>query len=186
MDESKEWESEFVRNLQAIRDRKDRGALAALRQGLGREPGTVVAMFPIVEPRLRKDAGEWERQVSYLIASLFASHPSGGGRGNLGESLRSVKSAQHSDAMDARFAALLDSHPEDLPDHLRHAVSLCESKEVPVDWLQLLHDVLRWNDHGRSVQRRWAGSYWSASEEVGAGEGEEVGAENSEKADEEG
>lgn len=62
--------------------------------------------------------------------------------------------------VERRFVALLNCHRDDLPAHLRHAVGLLKSKEIPVDWAELLHDILRWDSESRSVQRAWARAFW--------------------------
>jgi CRISPR system Cascade subunit CasB len=67
---------------------------------------------------------------------------------------------------------LLNSHVDELSRHLRHAVGLLKSREVPVDWVQLLHDIPRWDYPSRRVQRDWARAFWGhnvrATEEQGA------------------
>lgn len=43
-------ERAFVDALNRLVAREDRAALAALRRGLGKPPGTVAEMYPLVEP----------------------------------------------------------------------------------------------------------------------------------------
>jgi CRISPR system Cascade subunit CasB len=66
-------------------------------------------------------------------------------------------------AIERRFSALLAAHPDDLDFYLRQAISFLRSKEVPVDWHQLLSDVLAWGHPDRYVQKRWAGDFWGRS-----------------------
>jgi CRISPR system Cascade subunit CasB len=63
-------------------------------------------------------------------------------------------------SVERRFTALLDCHADELPGHLRHAVSLLKSKGVPVDWRVLLADVQWWGHGDRFVQREWAREFW--------------------------
>jgi CRISPR system Cascade subunit CasB len=58
---------------------------------------------------------------------------------------------------------LLAAHPDDLDFHLRQAVSFLKSRDVPVNWHQLLSDVLAWGHPERYVQRRWARAFWGRS-----------------------
>lgn len=160
-------EMQFVHYLASLVEREDRGALADLRRGLGKEPGTAAEMFPYVVPF----APERDENRFYLIASLFALHPSpsptdGGRRRNLGAALQWVKSATGSESIELRFVALLNRPLRDLPDHLRHAVSLCKAHDVPIDWAQLLHDLRYWDAPSHSIQRDWARAFWGAPSEV--------------------
>lgn len=147
--------------------KEDRGALAALRRGLGREPWTVSALFPYVEPYLSGTPTRALEHASYLVAALFASHPAHWTRPegdtrptNLGASFARIP--ERTDSTEQRFRALIACHADDLPEHLRHAVSLMKAKEVPIDWAQLWRDIQRWDTDERWVQRRWARAFWGA------------------------
>ena len=107
----------------------------------------------------------------YLVASLFALHQiSWQGdekfdyKRNLGASFAKLQaSSDGNESTEKRFVALLNSHQEDLANHLRHAVSLLKSKEIGIDWLQLLKDLQRWDNDDRRVQRDWAKAFWSST-----------------------
>ncbi len=159
----------FVSYLERLRDRGDRGALAELRRGLGNPPGTAGSMHRHVVPWAPSDRAR--QDAYYVIGSLFAWHPHAGGYGNLGTSMRRLRTPSKEHSVDRRFTALLDCHTDDMPNHLRQVVSLLKSHDIPVEWRQLLHDVLRWNHDGRFVQRQWAVEFW-ASGKGDHGEGE--------------
>src|SRR5690242_10106207 len=53
---------------------KNLGALAALRRGLGKSPGTVAEMYPYVVQYLPQQASRRVEDAYFLIASLFAWH----------------------------------------------------------------------------------------------------------------
>jgi len=162
-------ETDFVRylvSLTAPENRDGRAALAALRRGLGRRPGTAAETYPYVAPRAPQTEG-WDSDRYYLVASLFASHPLNwpGGESdtetNFGASLRRAK--RDSGGAQAQLIALLNSDRNELPDRMRHSVSLCAAAQpgpVPVDWAQLLSDLRWWSSDRRDVQRRWASSFW--------------------------
>ncbi len=152
--------SAFIDNLIMLRRSENRGALAALRKGLGKEPGTVPEMFEHVVPFLPKRATKEQEDAFFLIASLFASYPEGTGQVDMGRTFRTIRSKAESDSIEGRFVGLLKCHRDNLPDHLRHAVALARSKDAPIDWYQLLLDVQHWDDASGSVQRRWARSFW--------------------------
>jgi len=150
----------FVRHLQELRE--NRGALAALRRGLGQPPGTVSSMYPYIVPWLKDNTPPSEEAAYYLIAALYAYHPQEGGVGNMGDHFWQARDPTGDmTALERRFTALLAAHPDDLAFYLRQAVSYLKSKEVPIEWSQLLADVLAWDHPERYVQRRWARSFWS-------------------------
>jgi CRISPR system Cascade subunit CasB len=157
-------EERFVSFLHALAAREDRGALAALRRGLGRPPPA--EMLRLVERYVPEDR-PWARDWYYLTAALFGLHPESGGRGNLGETFRQLGD---NESAQKRFVALLDSHADDLPHRLRQAVGLARSKNAAIDWLQLLTDLLRWDSENRTVQTRWARAYWKQAPSEEAGE----------------
>lgn len=153
----------FIAHLEGLQD--DRGALAALRRGLGRPAGHAPAMFPYVVPFVPPKASEWQEEVYYLIAALFGFHPVSTRAGNMGSHFAQLRRQKSdSQAVERRFIALLAAHPDDLSIHLRQAVSLLKSEEVPVNWSQLLRDALSWNnpDWRAGVRRRWATAFWGS------------------------
>jgi CRISPR system Cascade subunit CasB len=156
----------YLEGLTKPENRNGRAALAALRRGLGRRPGETPEMYRYLVPWTAHLQREGE-EARYLVASLFASHPlswHGEGAGNFGASMARVAS-DDGESTERRFVALLSSHRDDLPEHLRHAVSLCASKEVPVSWGRLLRDLPRWDDAQRQVQLGWAREFWKRAEE---------------------
>ena len=161
----KEKTHPFIEYLESLRD--DRGALAALRRGLGQPPGTVTSMYPCVVPWLPAEAPPWQETAYYLIAALFAYHPADGGTGNMGHHFGRARDPQRDDtAIERRFTALLAAHPDDLDGYLRQAVSFLRAQEVPINWHQLLTDVRGWGHPDRYVQRQWAGAFWGRSQQT--------------------
>lgn len=144
---------------------KDRAALAALRRGLGEAPGTVAAMGKYIYPFFgvgghHSYAEQRAERVYFLISSLFALHPEVSTQGDMGQHLRSIREDPDETAVERRFTQLLAAHLDDLPDLLRHAVSLLKAKEKPIHWDALLADVLAW-ERG-FAQLKWARSFWGA------------------------
>jgi CRISPR system Cascade subunit CasB len=149
----------FITHLESLRD--DRAALAALRRGLGQPPGTVASMHRYVVYWLPPDE-PWLERAYYLVAALFAYHPAEGGKGNMGNHFARTRDPQGDNtAIERRFTALLAAHPDDLDFYLRQAISFIKSKdEVPINWHQLLSDVLAWSHPDRYVQKDWARAFW--------------------------
>lgn len=149
----------FIRYLQKLADGQDRGALASLRRGLGQPPGTVADMYRYVEPFLGADA-RYKEDAFYLVAALFALHPKTANDGDMGKHMAATRSESGEDALERRFTALLAAHPDDLPEYLRQAVSFLKSKEIPINWDQLLRDLQGWGREDRFAQKKWARSFW--------------------------
>ncbi len=158
----------FITYLESLRGSKDeRAAFAALRRGLGRAPGTEPAMFPYIVQWLPTVCPQWNEEMYYLIAALFAYHPKEGGVGNLGAAFKTAAQGESdTTAIERRFTALLAADTEDLHFYLRQAVSFLKSKDVAINWQQLFADVLRWQ-YGQ-VQKQWAYKFWGRG-----GEGKE-------------
>jgi CRISPR system Cascade subunit CasB len=165
----------FIEYLESLRD--DRGALAALRRGLGQPPGTAASMYRYVVPWLTADVKSREEATYYLIAALFAYHPKEGGqdKDNMGTHFVAVRrqdpNADHA-ALERRFTTLLAAHPDDLDTYLRQAIGFLRSKEVPVNWHQLFYDLRRWSYDHRPVQKEWARAFWGRPQETQATEEE--------------
>ena len=60
---------------------------------------------------------------------------------------------------------MLNAHHDDVAQHLRHVIGLLKSKDIAVDWSQLLWDLRGWDGDERKVQRRWARGFWRRAED---------------------
>src|SRR5688572_29901113 len=87
----------FANALQELVTREDRATLAALRRGLGKDPGEVPEMHPFVLRWMPESVERWREDHWYLVASLFAVHrrnwapPDSGHPHNLGESFARLR-----------------------------------------------------------------------------------------------
>lgn len=150
----------YLLNL-AKEGKEDRGALAELRSGLGKEPGNMARVHKHVVPYLPEK--HYDDRWYYLTATLFGAFPSPSNREgrSLGAAFRPLvfpPKEPKKNSMEARFVALLNAHPDDLDDHLRHIVRLLESSKPPqpFDWFRFFEDLLQWSDPKGRVQLRWA------------------------------
>lgn len=196
----------FFSHLEKLVRDKDRGALAALRRGLGKPPGTAREMDRHILPYLQQDAGvhplvtEARENACYLVGALFAYWHQGkdiivkDAPVNLGDSLRQLVDLETSERgnredaekrVEKRLIALLNCHRDDLPDHLRHIIGLLKSKDIPVDWLQLLHDIQNWQRETRDVQRDWARKFWRGFQNGEPASKDETQSQNEENQEEE-
>jgi len=154
----------FIAFLCRLKDSDDRAALAHLRRGLGKEPGTEPKVFPYIVPWIKEDMPTNERNVYFIAASLFSLHPANAESGNMGTAFRQIQlSSSDSGSIEQRFVHLLNSHPDDLSSRLRHAVGMAKSKNVPVNYSRLLLDLRHWNSDTRWVQQKWAEEFWGSA-----------------------
>lgn len=160
-EEEKELRKKFVGYLLSLAKEgsEDRGALADLRSGLGKEPRQMARLHKHVVPYLPEKS--YDDRWFYVLASLFGAFPKHRSGYSLGKAFKSLKAK--SDSMEARFVALLNAHPDDLHDHLRHGVSLLKTNEQPLDWFRLLDDLLQWDHPEGHVQLRWARDFYAGS-----------------------
>lgn len=157
--------SPFIAHLERLRDSDDRKALAILRRGLSDSSRARLEMYPYVIMFLREGASKWEEDVLFTIASLFSSHPSPGGVGDMGVVLSDVQGRTGSDSIEGRFVALLRAPSDNVLDHLKQSVALAKSNEVPIEWEMFYRDVLWWNSERMNIQKKWASSFWGRTEE---------------------
>jgi CRISPR system Cascade subunit CasB len=171
MQEKRETQDEFVKYLLRLggyrwnadskswthqEGKENRGALADLRSGLGKEPGEMPRVHKHVVPYL--PAGYYNDRWYYVTATLFGAFPRHRSARSLGAAFRPLR--QKSDSMEARFVAVLNAHSDDLDGHLRHAVSLLETAKQPLDWFQFFKDLLQWDHPERHVQLKWARHFY--------------------------
>ena len=175
MSEGEQKNHPFIEYLLSLSEGEKRGALASLRRGMGKVPGQAPEMFRYVLPWLPENASREQERAYFLLASLLAYHPKNCTEGNMGNHLGRCRDPQgNDDALERRFSILLAAHPEDLPYYLRQAVSFLKSKdEIPINWSQLLKDLLGWDHPDRYVQRQWARAFWSRSQAGEAGKTED-------------
>jgi CRISPR system Cascade subunit CasB len=149
-----EFSEPLITALQRLAENDDRAALSALRRSLSED--AAAQAYPYVVPYFPRDANPWLERAYLLVAGLFALHPVSGAA-SLAAALRRVRDATGSPSIEQRFLALLDAHFDDLAPHLRHAVALVRSHELPIDWHDLLRTIRYWND---SARRDWARDFW--------------------------
>ena len=167
-------ERRFAEHLSRLEQHEDRAALAALRRGLGASVGAQAAAYPYVIPWMPSNAPPWVLEAYELTGALFAlhrgswAHADGDSKAsNLGASFAWLARESGSEqSIERRFVALLNADRDELPSHLRHAVALLKSHEVPIDWAQFVHDVQHWGDGTRGVQSDWARAFWGGASEV--------------------
>lgn len=161
--------------------------LAALRRGLGKDPGAVPEMwryYTTLNP-----AGTWTPQLAaeHLALTLFAVHQQSkqdpmhrdGVVFAFGSAVRALHKKFSPDAVDRRFAAAATAtSPNELGMHLRGLVSQLHDIGQPLDYTLLLADLVAWHNPARipAVRRRWGSQYfaWKAEPADPAGTTDET------------
>jgi CRISPR system Cascade subunit CasB len=137
------------------------------------------AACPIVLPFVPPGEDTYRDRAFFLAGALFALHPAAGGTGvSLGHAFRRLNDRiegsgnNDNESLRRRFVALLDADPEDVGNHVRHAVSLARANDIPLDWARLLLDLWCWRNPSRHVQRRLARDFWKTPENALRAEGD--------------
>ena len=148
--------------------KEDRGALADLRSGLRTDPGQAPRMFKHVVPYLEEKHRNSDRWF-YVVGAMFGANPRHVKGNSIGKCFK-LLSESGSDSIEARFIALLGSHPDDLHKHLYHAIGLIRSKEIGLDYYKLLGDLINWNSSNHITQNKWARDYYRKPDNIEKGE----------------
>ena len=156
----------------------ERGELASLKRNAGETlPGRGVAWFPRL---LRSQTAKRNEEIFFLVATLYDLNRKPKVFGNLGSTLREAAKRAGEGGIGRRFHLLLDASFDVIVDatnpdapvqsgggemafRLRQLVKLCASKDVGIDWPQLLADLCRWNMPGKRIQKKWARAYFGQS-----------------------
>lgn len=158
---SKKHSDKFIDFLVSLKEAENRGALAALKKGLGRPLGTVTSMHRYVAG-WANSSYESTNDMYYLVASLFAYYPEHTDENeNGGDIYRKVQDTFRSDNIEKRFIILLDSDEQTFAKHLQRMVGLAKSKNIKINWKTLLYDLCYWTHEDGFVQKNWARAFWA-------------------------
>lgn len=162
----------FVERLREL----PRTDLAVLKRNAGRsiaQSRQAVGVFYRLFPNISDDRDE---EVYFLVATLFGLNPPGHGKatkGNFGSAMRQLKGPLSETAADTRMKVLLDSQFDfihgfapgsgELAYRLRQCVKLLASHKIGLDWPELIEDLRLWMHPGKSIQKKWARSYFSGA-----------------------
>lgn len=141
-------------------ERLDAAGRARLKRNAGRALGEARDVQRVFFQALPYEVPERQHDDYFLLATLYPMADKRSGGVTLGSTLRRVRQNRVSASLDRRFQTLLDSDREQLPFRLRQAVRLAAATEQPIDWAQLLGDLLAWEHPERYIQLRWAKDYF--------------------------
>jgi|GEM_PF-470650 len=163
----------FIQWLMGLQERKGTGApmrpdkapgvLADLRRGLS--SATEYYAWPHLVRWCDLDDNR-QRIIYATVAGCFALHPENTSEGNLGTTLRriAIQRGSSEDALKvykSRLFRLIGcSTALELCSHLRSVVQLARSAAIPINYHQLLKDLLHWDRKARRIRLRWAAEFW--------------------------
>ncbi len=153
----------FIIYLTGLKPENDRGALAVLRRGASGNPAEDLNAYRFVARRIPDtDRGTPRETLYYLVAALYALNPLTTGSGDFGAHMKQAAGLRRdSEAAERRFTALINNRLEDLSTPLRQAVMMLKQLDLPINWTSLFSDLLYWKSTQKTVQRRWANSFWA-------------------------
>lgn len=158
--------------------RPDGADLAALRRGVGREPGSVPEMWRYYTTLTADGQLTAALVAEHLALTLFAVHqqsrtqPMHRDGIGLGSALLALKRSGRfsDDAVDRRFAAAATatSLPE-LAVHLRGLVGQLRGVDQPLDYTRLTGELRGWQSPERvgTIRRRWGAAYFAPPRPAG-------------------
>ncbi|OIP29858.1 MAG: type I-E CRISPR-associated protein Cse2/CasB [Deltaproteobacteria bacterium CG2_30_63_29] len=153
----------FFKQLERIHREDDRAARATMRKAFQQKGFEDPGIYPYVFPYLGATRSKEDEDAYLMVAALFAMHPSVPTAGvSLGKAMRRVAGARESESIEGRFVALLRARFEDLPYHLRNAVSLIRATDdsVQLNYEALLKHLRHWSNPSGWVQLEWARDFW--------------------------
>lgn len=164
--------------------------LAALRRGLGREPGTVPEMWTFHQVAVPEDQAKrgWLSglyEAEHYALTLFAVHQQSSGPTSapvhkpgvgVGTALRALHAsrggagAEASKAIDRRFYAAVTANTRaEVAHHLRGLIRMLRSRttSVALDYTQLVQDLRAWDfpEQRDRVRRAWGLQYHSSADD---------------------
>jgi CRISPR system Cascade subunit CasB len=163
-----------------LKNRENRGALAALRQGLA--PATEMRAWPLLARFGGIGRTPGARAVR-TVAALFAHHPRNCDAGNMGDTCRALcgqdehpwetadgtGKAVPPGPMSRKFSRLLAADAEEICERVARVVLYAKSKGIAVNYAQLEKDLAGWP----RAREAWAGAFWATGKPDSA-EGEEA------------
>ncbi|MFN4266581.1 MAG: type I-E CRISPR-associated protein Cse2/CasB [Aquabacterium sp.] len=158
----------FVAHLRQLHEH-DKGAMAILRRSLSFDSGSYPPAYPFVERFVgaERHAHDPLRRALYCVAALFAQLPHHVDERSLASAFGAVMRHRESASIESRFIALLSADAENLPQYLRHVISLLSADDQGFDFAQLLRDLTRWlNPYAQEardqLRQRWARDFYNA------------------------
>ena len=146
--------------------------LAHLRRGLCGPPDYTLSRVGWLFRDVPTDINDRALDSAILVAGLFAwvkGECSQNSNTNFGRAFGTGLSDDEKAQREKRFTDLLNTDANELPYKLRQAITLIARNKIGLDWMNLIIDLIHWQDTDRRVQKAWGRGFWSnprAEEEI--------------------
>lgn len=158
----------FINKLRKM----DKKELAILKRNAGYTIGESHKALGIFYRILPLSLKRYE-ELCFLIATLYALNPRENSE-DMGKTILKLNKICNNESMEQRFLNILDSEFDyigsgsygggEMAFRLRQIISLASSKDIGINWEQLLEDLIYWQgNNDRFVQKRWAASYYEVA-----------------------
>ncbi len=160
----------FVQYLQSIQN--DRGKLAILRKGL--IDTQAQATWPLLSRFINFDK-PYQIKAMQTVAGLFAHHPKVTHLGNFGslcyllldtdEKQKMTKG--ESGPVSRNFQYTLAANGDEIFSRVRRLVLRVKRDDIPVNYIQLTHDLLDWKSNKKDrIKLAWGKEFWKVDAEA--------------------
>lgn len=146
-----------------LKNREDRGLLAALRQGLAQ--ATEMRAWPYLA-RFGGIGQKADARAVRTVAGLFAHHPENCESGNMGDTCRELcrgtdedpgKATDSPGPVGRKFGWLLAADKEEICGRTARIVLYAKSRGIPVNYARLQEDLTHWP----RAREAWADAFWA-------------------------
>jgi CRISPR system Cascade subunit CasB len=154
-------ETDFLKSLHK-RIENDNGAKAAFKRALSGESNHLRHIYAFVLLYLG-GVSEWKQNYIWIpiaCLSVYYPQPIREKIHDFGYSCWKLNQGSNSKGTERRFKALLDTDLVDIQSPLNALVRQMKSKEIPIDYPQLISDLSQWEHPNQYIQDRWARTFW--------------------------
>lgn len=144
----------------------DNGAKADLKRALSGEKKHLRNIYSLILPYLGGIAEGKQDNIWIPVACLSVGYPQPirEQQNNFGYSCRQLANKTESEGIERRFRALLDTASSDLQTPITALVRQMKSKEIAIDYPQLIYDLERWEHPDQYIQDKWARTFWGVAQ----------------------
>lgn len=159
----------------------DKGALAKLRRGAGKEPGSVPDIWEYTIGALPEGAKEDAENAVHIALTLFAVHRQGTNITGLatytgeneksypvtfGAAVRKLKDGANNEAVTRRFntAATADTISE-LAVHVRSLIQLLRTKNIDMNYAKFAEELYLWRFDTNKIRLKWGRDFWKQNKQ---------------------
>jgi len=162
--------------IKRLTENDDKGALAKLRRGAGKEPGSIPDIWEYTMGELPESAKGDEENAVHTALTLFAVHRQGtnitglatytGGDGKtrpvtLGAAVRKLRDGANDEAVIRRFNTTVTADTvNELSVHVRSLIQLLRAKSIDMNYAKFAKDIYLWRFDKDKTRLEWGQDFW--------------------------